>query len=74
MPSEVIPSVRLVVPFVKLFTISLQEGGERHLLYATFARYPAAESRDPPGSTATLALTCGHCRNQEWQIEDWRKC
>ncbi len=46
--------MRVVVPFMELFTVSLQESGERHLFHATSARYPAVGMRDPPNSGVAL--------------------
>lgn len=40
--------VRVVLPLVKLFTLSLQESGQRHLFHATSARYPPRKCRDRP--------------------------
>ena len=44
----------VVLPFAKLFTVSLPESGERHLFHATSARYPPAGVRDPPGAGVAL--------------------
>ena len=38
----------VVLPVAKLFTVSLQESGQRQLFHATSARYPAAAVRDLP--------------------------
>jgi hypothetical protein len=46
--------MQLVLPFAKLFTVSLPECGQRQLFYATSARYPPAGVRDPPGRGVAL--------------------
>ena len=46
--------MRGVLPVVKLFTVSPQESGERHLFHATSARYPPAGVRNPPGGGVAL--------------------
>ncbi len=46
--------LKVVLPVAKLFTVSLQESGERHLFHATSARYPPAEVRSPPGGGVGL--------------------
>lgn len=56
-----------VLPFVKLFTISLQESGERHLFHATSARYPPAGVRDPPGGGVALPNGVEVAKGADWK-------
>ncbi len=46
--------VHAVLPFAKLFTVSLPESGQRHLFHATSARYPPAEVKDSPAAGVVL--------------------
>ena len=45
---------RVVLPFVGLFCLSLQESGERHLFHATSARYPPASEKKSPSAGVEL--------------------
>lgn len=56
-----------VLPLAKLFTVSLQETGERHLFHATSARYPPAGVRDPPGGGVTLPQGVKVARGSDWK-------
>ena len=44
----------VVLPFAKLFTVSLEESGQRHLFHATSARYPPAQVQIPPEAGVAL--------------------
>ena len=59
--------VWVVLPFAKLFTVSLQESGERHLFHATSARYPPAGVRDPPGGGVALPNGVEVARGADWR-------
>ena len=46
--------VHVVLPLAKLFTVSLQESGQRHLFHATSGRYPPAGLKESPGAGVAL--------------------
>lgn len=62
----------VALPIMKLFTISLEESGERHLFHATSARYPPARVKE--SSDAGVALPKGVEVAKGWDWKDGSGC
>ena len=62
----------VALPIMKLFTISLEESGERHLFHATSARYPPARVKE--SSDAVVALPKGVEVAKGWDWKDGSGC
>lgn len=58
---------QVVIPLVKLFTVSLKESGERHLFHATSARYPPSGVRDPPAAGVALPSGVAVAKGSDWK-------
>jgi hypothetical protein len=59
--------LRVVLPLMKLVTVSLPESGERHLFHATSARYPPSGVKDPPGAGVALPDGVEVARGADWK-------
>lgn len=55
-----------VLPIANIFSVSLQETGERHLFYATSARYPPAGVVDPLGRGVPLPKGVEVAKGADW--------
>ena len=49
----------ILLPMTRLFRVSLEESGQRHLFHSTSARYPPAETKESP--KAGVELQQGMC-------------
>ena len=58
---------RAILPCAKLFTVTLQESGERHLFHATSARYPPARVKDSPLGGVPLPNGVDVARGADWK-------
>ena len=59
--------LRVVLPIMKLFTVTLPESGQRHLFHATSARYPPAGVRDPPAAGVPLPNGVDVAGGADWK-------
>lgn len=62
----------VVEPVARLFTLGLQESGERHLFHATSARYPPREMRE--GARAGVPLPKGVDVANGWDQKEGSGC
>lgn len=57
----------MAIPIIKLFAVSMEESGKRHLFHATSARYPPASLRDPPGGGVALPKGVKVAHGADWK-------